>query len=164
MLANSISNCGTISKWMTRNMLKTKIVSTLACRISSILLNLSRPLFFVYFIYTAQFDRFICVSCYYNNKEVSVNILTSEIIIFHQKYMFTRHIPKLLVIYCTIWCNKCQRTILNQNVAYHTEIYQEFTCWYDLYYQQCQWFLIDVDLKSFPLFGIRRFVLRSMIA
>lgn len=24
--------------------------------------------------YTAQFDRFMCVSCYYNDKEVNVNI------------------------------------------------------------------------------------------
>lgn len=39
--------------------------------------------------YTAQFDRFMCVSCYYNDKEVNVNILTLEIIIFHQKHMFT---------------------------------------------------------------------------
>lgn len=160
MFADSISNCGTISKWMTRNMLKTKIVSTLACRISSILLNLSQPLFFVYFIYTAQFDRFICVSFYYNNKEVSVNILTSEIIIFHQKYMFTRHIQNLLVIYCTIWCNKLKSEC---RISYRN-ISRIYMLIWSLLTAVPVVLLIDVDLKSFPLFGIRRFVLRSMIA
>lgn len=128
MFADSISNCGTISKRMTRNKNSLNFSMQDQFDFTDFITALVFRLF-----YTAQFDRFMCVSCYYNDKEVNVNILTLEIIIFHQKHMFTRHIHKLLVKYCIIWWNNCQSTILNQNVAYHTEIYQEFTCWYDLY-------------------------------